>query len=80
MIYQTLKQKIYDGKYKPGEKLVIARLAKDFECSDIPVREALNLLESEKLILFKPHIGAIVSPLSLEEIKEIFGVRVILEG
>lgn len=80
MIYQSIKAKIYDGHYRPGEKIVIARIAKEYDCSDIPVREALSLLESDKLIAFKPHVGAIVSHLSLDEIENIFNVRKVLEG
>lgn len=80
MIYQSIKTKIYEGDYRPGEKIIIARLAKEYECSDIPVREALSLLESDKLITFKPHVGAVVSHLSLGEIEDIFNVRKILES
>lgn len=80
MIYQVIKQEILDGFYEPGEKLIISRLAIRFESSEIPVREAMNLLESEKLIEFKPHVGALVSSLSSKDIQEIFELRIELEG
>lgn len=80
MIYQSIKEKIYNGTYKPGEKIVIAHQAKEYDCSDIPVREALSLLESDQLITFKPHVGAVVSHLSIEEIENIFNVRKVLES
>lgn len=80
MIYQILKEEILSGQYEFGEKLVISRLAIRFETSEIPVREAINLLESEKLIEFKPHVGAVVRTLSAKDIQEIFELRVELEG
>ncbi|NHM32892.1 GntR family transcriptional regulator [Neobacillus terrae] len=80
LIYQKLREEILNGQYEFGEKLVISRLAKRFESSEIPIREAMNQLEAEKLIEFKPHTGAIVSTLSLKDIQEIFELRVELEG
>lgn len=80
MIYDVLKQEIYDGVYKPGEKLTISKLAKRFGSSDIPVREAINQLQSDNLAIVKPHIGAFVAPLSLKDIKNIFEVRVEIEA
>lgn len=80
MIYQTLKEEILSGQYEFGEKLVISRLAVRFQSSEIPVREAISQLDSEKLIEFKPHVGAVVSTLSSKDIQEIFELRVELEG
>jgi DNA-binding GntR family transcriptional regulator len=80
MIYQILKEEILSGKYEPGEKLVISRLAERFKSSEIPVREAISQLDSDSLIEFKPHVGAVVSTLSPKDIQEIFELRVELEG
>lgn len=80
MIYDIMKNEIYEGHYEPGEKLIISRLAKRFQCSEIPVREAINQLESDHLIIFKPHIGAFVAPLSLKDIQNIFELRVTIEA
>lgn len=80
MIYQTLKEEILNGHYEFGEKLVISRLAVRFQSSEIPVREAISQLDSDKLIEFKPHVGAVVSTLLSKDIQEIFELRVELEG
>ncbi|UJL45797.1 GntR family transcriptional regulator [Virgibacillus sp. NKC19-16] len=80
MIYQILKEEIFEGKFEFGEKLVISHLSKRFNSSEIPVREALNQLNSDSLIVFKPHVGAVVSTLSSKDIQEIFELRVELEG
>lgn len=79
-IYEILKEEIYDCKYKFGEKLVISHLAKRFNTSEIPVREALNQLSADDLIEFKPHVGAVVKPLSPKDIRNIFELRIELEG
>ncbi|KGR90149.1 hypothetical protein CD30_12905 [Ureibacillus massiliensis 4400831 = CIP 108448 = CCUG 49529] len=80
IIYETLKKEIYEGFYEFNEKLVITHIAKRFSSSEIPVREAYNQLKSDGLIEFKPHIGAVVSSLSKEDIKNIFELRIELEG
>lgn len=78
-IYEEVKSRIYDSTYEFGEKLVISRLAKEFESSEIPVREALNQLNTEGLIDFRPHVGAIVTPLSKKDVQDIFEIRIVLE-
>lgn len=80
IIYNELKNEIIEGKYEFGEKLVISHLAKRFSTSEIPVREAINQLNSDKLIEFKSHVGAVVSTLTLKDIQEIFEIRIELEG
>jgi DNA-binding GntR family transcriptional regulator len=80
MIYQILKEEILNGEYEANQKLVISHLALRFESSEIPVREAISQLESDNLIVFKPHIGAVVRALSTKDIQEIFELRVELEG
>lgn len=79
-IYDEVKKRIYEGEYEFGEKLVISRLANEFESSEIPVREALNQLNTEGLIDFRPHVGAIVTPLSKKDVEDIFEIRVVLEA
>lgn len=79
-IYKILKEEIYEGEYELGERLVISHLAKRFNSSEIPVREALNQLTSEGLIVFKPHVGAMVSQLSPKDIQNILDMRIELEG
>jgi DNA-binding GntR family transcriptional regulator len=80
VVYEILKEEIYEGKHKPGEKLVISHLAKHFQTSESPVREAMNQLISEGLIESTPHTGAVVSTLSPKEIQNIFELRIELEG
>lgn len=68
------------GHYPASSSLRQDALAKDFGTSRIPVREALFLLEGDGLIEFKPHKGAVVKPLSVDEASELFHLRAVLEG
>lgn len=79
-IYGQLRDLISTAKLKPGEKLVIDTLAKQFEVSITPVREALRRLEREGLVTEEPYKGMIVSNASHQELQELFAVRGVLEG
>jgi DNA-binding GntR family transcriptional regulator len=78
-VYQTLREAIVKCELPPGERLVIDDLARRLEVSSIPVREALQLLQSEGLVQMVPHVGATVAPLSRESIAEVFTVMEGLE-
>ena len=76
-IYQHLKERILEGTLPPGQRLIIDDIADDLGLSIIPVREALQLLQSERLVEIRPHAGATVAPITPESIEEVF---TILEG
>lgn len=76
-IYQHLKERILEGKLPPGYRLIIDDIADDLGLSIIPVREALQLLQSERLVDIRPHAGATVAAVTPESIEEVF---TILEG
>src|SRR5438105_1199471 len=79
MTIEALRERILRGDYPEGEPLRQDALADDLGVSRIPVREALRQLEAEGLVTFNPHRGAVVSSLSLEEIRELFELRAELE-
>ena len=76
-MYRTLRDAIMHCDLRPGERLVIDDLARQLEVSIIPVREALQILQSETLVVNVPYVGATVAPLSRESIIDVFSV---LEG
>jgi DNA-binding GntR family transcriptional regulator len=78
-VYNKLRQGIIKGKLKPGQKVVMAELAKAFGLSETPVREAIRRLESEGYIDFTPHMGAIVTKIDEGELVEIYLIRIALE-
>lgn len=79
-IAETLRQAIIEGKLLAGESLRQEELARQFEVSCIPVREALRQLESEGWIAFLRNKGAFVAPLSIEEVHEVYEIIAALES
>ncbi|MCP8896874.1 GntR family transcriptional regulator [Shinella daejeonensis] len=74
-----LRDRILGGTYPPGMRLRQDALAEEFGMSRIPVREALLCLESEGILSILPHRGAVVVELSIDEIEELFNLRLMLE-
>lgn len=71
---------IVNGKVHPGAHLYLGEIAETLGVSTNPVREALRRLESEGLIVNRPHAGATVAVLSDEKIEIHFLIRGVLEG
>ncbi|WP_210497342.1 GntR family transcriptional regulator [Microvirga antarctica] len=80
ILRQKLHQAILGGQYQPGERLNINKLAKYYNVSPVPVREVLRALEAEGLISFTPNRGAVVKALSIDELRETFAIRIVLES
>jgi len=80
MTLDAIRGGILHGRYIEGEPLRQDALADELGVSRIPIREALRQLETEGLVTFNPHRGAIVSSLSLEEIEEVFDLRASIES
>ena len=79
MVVDILREKILSGEIQAGEPLRQDALAKEFDVSRIPVREALLQLEAQGLVHFEAHKGATATELSLTKIGELFRLRVLLE-
>jgi DNA-binding GntR family transcriptional regulator len=79
-VYQSLMDAIIGNKLTPGTRLIVKDIAEQFSVSDIPVREALKMLEATGLIETKPHAGSVVATPSPEWIEEVFVMRAALEG
>jgi DNA-binding GntR family transcriptional regulator len=77
--YTALRQAIIRCELAPGEKLVIDRLSVEMGLSQIPIRAAIQRLQSEGLVIINPHASATVAPLSPEKVDEIFAVLESLE-
>jgi DNA-binding GntR family transcriptional regulator len=80
VVYRKLRQSIIKGKLKPGQKLVMADLAKTFGLSETPVREAIRRLESDGYVHFTPHTGAVVTKIDEGKLVEIYLIRIELEA
>jgi len=80
MVLEKLRLDIIGGQLKPGQRIVISDVARDSGLSEIPVREAIRRLESEGLVQFTPHVGAVVSTIDESEFLEIYLIRIELEA
>ncbi len=77
--YTILRGQILDGVYPAGDWLRMSRIAASLNLSEMPVREALRLLEKDGLVVMHLHRGAQVATLSFERALEITEVRMHLE-
>jgi DNA-binding GntR family transcriptional regulator len=73
-VYRTIRSAILRCDLRPGERLVIEDLAQRLDVSTIPVREALQILQSEGLVETVPHVGTTVTPLSRSSIRDVFSI------
>jgi len=78
--YRAIKDRIIFLDLKPGEKILEAEVAEALKVSRTPVREALLMLENEKLVECTDSAGFIVRKFSANEIDEYFAVRTVIEG
>ncbi|QUX93877.1 GntR family transcriptional regulator [Marinomonas sp. CT5] len=79
VIVADLRQRILSGDLAEGELIRQELLAEEYDVSRMPIREALKRLDAEGLVVFTNNRGATVTKHSLEEIAEIFDVRMMLE-
>lgn len=80
VVYVQLRDAILSGSLEPGYALREAELAARFGVSKTPLRDALVRLQSEGLVSIPPFRSAVVTGYSREDLREIYGVRELLEG
>ncbi len=79
-VYQKLRESILSGKYAEGAALTELGIAKALDVSRTPVREALHQLEQEELVELRPNRGAIVKGITIDDIRDIYEIRSLIEG
>ena len=77
--HEQIKWWIIRYHLKPGSLLNVNDLSRDLNMSQTPVREALSMLEQEHLIDRRPNRGYTVRSLNLQEVEDIYDVRIALE-
>ncbi|WP_168625624.1 GntR family transcriptional regulator [Cryobacterium sp. BB307] len=80
LAYRTIKERISDGSYSPGYRLVLGRIAEELGVSAVPVREAIRLLEAEGLVQFERNVGAQVAMLDPTEYQVTMQTLALVEG
>jgi DNA-binding GntR family transcriptional regulator len=79
-VYDALKQAILSGALAPGATLREEEIARRYQVSRTPVREALSRLESETLAERHQGSGLLVSELGPDDIVDLYVLREALEG
>ena len=71
-VYETVCDWIITGVLEPGEKILDSELGEYFHVSRTPVREALQQLQSQKLVLVMPGRATVVAPLDTQDIEKCY--------
>jgi DNA-binding GntR family transcriptional regulator len=79
LVISRLRDAIVRGAFQPGERLRHESLARRFDVSTMPVREALAALEIEGVVTNVPNCGASVTRYRADELREIYEIRANLE-
>lgn len=79
-IKDVILQRIVEGSYLPGSRIVETRVAQELGVSQGPVREALRDLEQLGCVVHEPYRGCSVRAFSADELLEAFPVRAALEA
>lgn len=77
--YDELRARIVGLELTPGTRLIERDLAEELEVSRIPLREAMQRLQQDGLVVVVPRQGAIVSPFTVDDVRDLFDVRESLE-
>ena len=78
-IYADLRRSVIMGRRLPGERIDARELARHYGTSITPVREALQMLHQEGLVTIKPHVGYLVTQVTLKQLRDLMELREILE-
>ena len=78
-VYAALRDDIVRTRLAPGDLVIEPELAARFGTSKTPVREALQILVVEGLVVSIPRRGYVVRPLGINEVREVLDLRAIIE-
>jgi DNA-binding GntR family transcriptional regulator len=79
-IYHALRREILTLELSPRALLVETALARRFGVSKTPIREALAVLQRDGLVEALPRKGYLVTPITVNDVDDLFELRVALEG
>jgi DNA-binding GntR family transcriptional regulator len=80
LAYRFIRERIDDGRYVPGYRLVLGQIAGELDVSVVPVREAIRRLEAEGLVTFQRNVGAQVALIKETEYLHTMQTLSIVEG
>lgn len=77
--YEMLKRDILRCRFRPGSAIVDTYLATEYGMSRTPIREAMNLLRREGLVVVIPRRGTLVKPIDFGELQDTYLMRQLVE-
>ena len=80
IVYDKILDFIVSGSLKVDDRINIDELSRVFKISKTPLREAVKSLEKTGLVASTPYAGSYVKKLSVEEIQELYEIRILLES
>jgi DNA-binding GntR family transcriptional regulator len=78
-LHAEIVRRVLDGRYPPGTHLKELVLAREFGCSQAPVREALRELEMLGLVVSERYCGTRVLPIASADLREAYEFKAIIE-
>jgi DNA-binding GntR family transcriptional regulator len=79
LIYKKMRRSIIMGQRESSERLNIEEIAQEYNTSVTPVRDALQMLSHEGLVVIKPRSGYFVTTITLKKLRDLLDIRRILE-
>lgn len=79
-VTNQLRNDIISGIYSAGEKITIKEVAEKYNVSAMPVREAFQYLNGEKLVTLLPYKGAIVLGISKDYVHDVFEMNALIQS
>lgn len=79
-VVQSILLSIFEGRYRSGQRLVVQRLADELGVSPTPIREALVELAGIGVLDLLPNRGAVVRPVTWQDVAELCQIRRVLEA
>jgi DNA-binding GntR family transcriptional regulator len=79
-VAEHLRDSIFRGELAPGERVPQDEIAARLGVSRLPVREALQAMERDGLIVIEPHLGAFVAPFDADVVRDHFEIVGLVQG
>jgi GntR family transcriptional regulator, rspAB operon transcriptional repressor len=79
LAHEKVRRLILTGELRAGESFSVVQLAAQCGVSRTPLREAVRMLQREGLLIGEPNRRFVVAPFSLEDIEQIYAMRLVLE-
>ncbi|WP_433392155.1 GntR family transcriptional regulator [Micromonospora sp. KLBMP9576] len=70
-----IKRMIMSGEAPPGSRIIARVVAEALRISETPVREAIKSLVADEWLVLRPHVGAVVASVGIDNIQEFYGIR-----